>query len=183
MRTALLEWKAVLTSFAILATPFILLFLEGKRNVKHQLFLTKFEWRKHIPTGMRLFLFSFCALFLEAIVLNGLGLLDSEKVVAIILQQPTALLIVAVTIGPIGEELLFRGYLVPRIGVVFSSVLFALLHFGYGSVSEIAAALTVSVILGLHVRKHKDVYSCIIAHAAYNAFSIIIAASAFGAAV
>ncbi|MFH0922888.1 MAG: type II CAAX endopeptidase family protein [Candidatus Micrarchaeota archaeon] len=178
----MLEWKAVLASFAILATPFILLFFEGKKNIKRELCLGKFEWRKHIPTGMRLFLFSFCVMFLEAIILGALGFLDSEKIAVIINNQPMLMLIVAVTLGPIGEELLFRGYLVPRIGVVFSSVLFALFHYGYGSVSEIAAALTVGVILGLHVRKHKDVYSCIIAHAAYNAFSIIIVLSSTGVA-
>jgi hypothetical protein len=175
-----LEWKAVLASFAILATPFILLFLEGKRDVKRQLYLGKFDWRKHVPTGMRLFLFSFCVMFLEAILLNALGWLDSEKIAVVINKQSALMLIVAVTLGPVGEELLFRGYLAPRIGVVFSSVLFAAFHYGYGSISEIAAALTVGVILGLHVRKHKDVYSCIIAHAAYNAFSIIIALSALG---
>jgi len=119
-------------------------------------------------------------MFVEAILLNGLGLLDSEKIVGIIAKQPALMLIIAVTIGPIGEELLFRSYLVPRIGVVFSSVLFAAFHWGYGSISEIAAALTAGVILGLHLRNHKDVYSCIIAHAAYNAFSIIITLSTFG---
>ncbi|MFH0834944.1 MAG: CPBP family intramembrane glutamic endopeptidase, partial [Candidatus Micrarchaeota archaeon] len=61
-----------------------------------------------------------------------------------------------------------------RAGIVFSSLLFAALHYGYGSSAEIVAAFAASVLIGLEMRKNRDVRACILAHACYNLSSIIL---------
>ncbi len=46
-------------------------------------------------------------------------------------------------------------------------------HYGYGSVSEILAALSVGVLFGLYVQKNKNIYPVILSHALYNSLAII----------
>ena len=67
----------------------------------------------------------------------------------------------------IGEETLFRGALQPRFGLLFTSVLFALLHSQYGITLSTLAVFIVGLILGL-VRNRFNTSTCVIAHAAYN---------------
>ena len=105
-------------------------------------------------------------------MLNVFHLLDAQKVSDILLREPRFTLILAFTLAPIGEELLFRGYLQKRIGILLSSIIFAFLHYGYGSYSEILAAFAVSIVLGLNVRDKKSIYPAILAHALWNLLSI-----------
>lgn len=67
----------------------------------------------------------------------------------------------------IGEETLFRGALQPRFGLLFTSLLFALLHSQYGITISTLAVFIVGLILGL-VRNRFNTSTCVIAHAAYN---------------
>ena len=67
----------------------------------------------------------------------------------------------------IGEETLFRGALQPRFGLLFTSLLFALLHSQYGITLSTLAVFIVGLILGL-VRNRYNTSTCVIAHAAYN---------------
>lgn len=67
----------------------------------------------------------------------------------------------------IGEETLFRGALQPRFGLLFTSILFALLHSQYGITLSTFAVFIVGIILGL-VRNRYNTSTCVIAHASYN---------------
>ncbi len=67
----------------------------------------------------------------------------------------------------IGEETLFRGALQPRFGLLFTSLLFALLHSQYGITLSTLAVFIVGIILGL-VRNRFNTSTCVIAHASYN---------------
>ena len=169
------NWRVVALSVIIIAVPFLLLKLEGRRNFKKELLLDrKIVFTKTLVEALKLTAVIFFILIVQGFILQALGLLDNEVIARVIsAQQPLTLLLGAVTLGPIGEELLFRGYLLKRIGVVPQSVLFAVFHYGYGSVSEILAALGVGVLFGLYVQKNKSIYPVILAHAAYNSLAII----------
>lgn len=78
------------------------------------------------------------------------------------------------TIAPIDEEILFRGFLVPRVGIVLSALIFAILHFGYGSIIEVAAAFIFGLIAGYAFKRTKSLYTTITAHALVNFLSILI---------
>ncbi len=78
------------------------------------------------------------------------------------------------TIAPIDEEILFRGFLVPRVGIVLSAFIFAILHFGYGSVVEFAAAFIFGLIAGYAFKRTKSLYTTITAHALVNFLSILL---------
>lgn len=166
----------------MLAAPFALLKLEGVKNNKlfQKLFVkrektTKLAFRTLVLIGA-----FFLVLLIEGAVLSFLGYADQEKVADVVLGAPLTGLLLAVTLGPIAEELLFRGYLQQKIGIILSSAVFALLHYGYGSASEIIAAFSISIILGYEIKKNKNVIPCILAHAFYNLFSISIIYGAYG---
>ncbi len=75
----------------------------------------------------------------------------------------------------IGEETLFRGALQPRFGLLFTSLLFALVHSQYGITFSTLAVFVVGMILGL-LRQRFNTTTCAITHAAYN---IILGVYAF----
>jgi membrane protease YdiL (CAAX protease family) len=83
-----------------------------------------------------------------------------------------AIVFIAV-IAPINEEITFRGFLVPRIGIIPSGLLFAALHFGYGSISEIVIALWFGLTGGYVFKKTKSLYPSLITHMMVNTITAI----------
>ena len=124
-----------------------------------------------------------------SLALASLGIADSALVEKKITALPFATLFIAFTVSPIAEEALFRGYFFRKIsetangrgkpgaaaaaaGAIISSLIFAILHFSYGSVSEIAVAFFVGLALCYVARKSGSIIPAVLAHAAFNLISI-----------
>jgi membrane protease YdiL (CAAX protease family) len=73
----------------------------------------------------------------------------------------------------VGEELLFRGALQPRYGIVLSSLLFALLHAQYGFSFVTFGTFLLGCLFGVLAKRHGTT-SAIIAHTVYNTAAVII---------
>ncbi|NYZ74924.1 CPBP family intramembrane metalloprotease [Candidatus Micrarchaeota archaeon] len=171
-------------SLLLFFAPFVLLALESK-TLKQSISFLGFNSRKpftQIGSGLLLVGFCIVILIFEGVVLNALGFLDTNKIAEFITSQPAWLLAAAIIAAPVAEETFFRGYLQKKTGVVLSSMVFAALHFGYGSVTEVVAAFSVSIVLGWWVRKNKLLLPAIVAHAAYNALSIALVLSGIAGA-
>lgn len=102
------------------------------------------------------------------------------------LNNPVGIVALALVPG-ICEDVLFRGALQPRIGLLASALLFTAIHTEYGASLSILAVLVIAVGLGL-VRKYTNTTSSILCHATYNllvGFGIAgsLAALAIGAEV
>ncbi len=167
----------ILLPLFLLILPVALLFFERKKPkdfIKH-LSLQPVYPKILFLDCLKLFAKAFVALCLLLTILSFFGLVDTMKVVEVVRRQEPLALLVAVSLGPFAEEVFFRGYLQKRIGVIITSVFFAFLHRGYGSVAEILAAFVVSVIFGHYVRKNKTVLPPFLAHSLYNAMSILVA--------
>ena len=67
----------------------------------------------------------------------------------------------------LGEELVFRGALQPRFGLILTAVLFALLHSNYGITASTAIVLVIGLVLGL-VRQRSNTTTSMFVHAFYN---------------
>lgn len=83
----------------------------------------------------------------------------------------------ALTIGlaaGIGEEILFRGALQPRLGIILTSLLFMIVHAQYGLTPALFQIFIVSIVLGL-VRKHENTTTTILIHALFNTSSVLLA--------
>lgn len=99
----------------------------------------------------------------------------STNVNVLLAGAPAWYLIFAAVIAPINEEVLFRGVMVPRIGIVASSVIFALLHASYGSTYgiEVIAAFAFGAISGYVYKKTNSLYPSIIAHSLVNVLAVL----------
>jgi membrane protease YdiL (CAAX protease family) len=87
-------------------------------------------------------------------------------------QNPAGALLLGISTG-VGEEVLFRGAIQPRYGIVVASLLWSLLHVQYELTWVIAGIFAMGIMLGL-IRKHYGTTAAIITHAVYNAIIVLI---------
>ncbi len=73
----------------------------------------------------------------------------------------------------ISEELLFRGAVQPRLGIVLASALFAVGHLQYGITVATLQVFVIGLVLGL-VRSRTHTTLCILIHTAYNAVGVLL---------
>lgn len=73
----------------------------------------------------------------------------------------------------ISEELLFRGAVQPRLGLVIAALLFTIGHLQYGLTAATAEVFVIGLVLGL-VRNRANTTLCIFIHAAYNMVGILL---------
>lgn len=78
-------------------------------------------------------------------------------------------------IEPINEEILFRGLMVPSVGIIISGVVFGLLHSSYNSTFavEVIVACFFGLISGYIFKKTKSLYPSIIAHILVNSIAVV----------
>ena len=180
-----------------LAFAVISLFLSSwSTNVKHGLAYLRLtpKWKDARVLVLQSFaLFVACAAVTMA--LTGIfllaGLLDTENVYDKVMLLPLPALVLACTLAPLGEEMLFRGFLFRKLsdwlgggkkgdlpwaaGAVLSSLLFALMHASYGSYAELAVTFAVGIVLCIGVKKTNSLVPAVLAHAAFNFVSIFMA--------
>lgn len=72
----------------------------------------------------------------------------------------------------VGEEILLRGAIQPRFGIVFTAAIFALLHVQYGFSIIIVGTFFAGVVFGLE-RKYLNTTSAIITHMLYNFIAVL----------
>ena len=89
--------------------------------------------------------------------------------------MPSWFILFIVLIGPIDEELFFRGFLVKRIGIIPSALLFAILHAGYGSTFgiDIIAAFIFGLLAGYIFKKTNSIYPTTISHMLINSIAVL----------
>lgn len=83
---------------------------------------------------------------------------------------PLEIFLVSLMAG-VGEEIFFRGLLMPVIGLVPSAILFALIHLQYGIGSGIVIVLFSGLLLGWLRQRYGTTYS-IITHTAYDILAL-----------
>ncbi len=78
-------------------------------------------------------------------------------------------------VEPINEEIMFRGFLVNRIGIIASAVIFGLLHASYDSTFaiEVIAALFFGLMAGYVFRKSGSLYPSIVTHIIVNSIAVL----------
>ena len=72
------------------------------------------------------------------------------------------------------EELFFRSFLQKRIGLVASTILFALAHFTYGNPLLLIGVTVVSIIIGVAFYRTKNVLPGVIAHGVFDAIQLFV---------
>ena len=171
-------FNSIVLSLFLLGFPFAWLrFVEKKTfNESLQLLMVTrkgFLWNALLGFCLTLFLF-YPIMFLEVVILKLVGITDVSNVSEIIRKAPLWLAVFSFTVAPVAEEFFFRGFLLPRIGIVASAVLFGLAHYAYSSVAEFLGAFTIGLLLGILLLRTRNIVSVIVAHITFNLISILI---------
>ena len=72
------------------------------------------------------------------------------------------------------EEFFFRSFLQKRIGLIASTVLFALAHFTYGNPLMLIGVSVISLVIGITFYRTKNVVPGIIAHGVFDAIQLFV---------
>ena len=129
---------------SLVALPIAFLVLTG-RNLKrslNELGFNQIKLGKLLKNAGKIFLALLAASIWLSLALNFLGLNDLY-LVSESLERARAILPIffwIVILRVVSEEVFFRGFLVKRMGVVLSSVVYALFHVGYWSFAEVIGA-------------------------------------------
>lgn len=86
------------------------------------------------------------------------------------LWQKAIIVFMAMTV----EEFFFRGWLQKRVGLVFSTIIFALAHAGYGQPMMLIGVTIVSFIIGYTFYRTRNLWPCIIAHGVFDAIQLFV---------
>jgi len=73
----------------------------------------------------------------------------------------------------VSEELLFRGALQPRLGLLLATILFAIGHLQYGLTIATLEIFVIGLVLGL-IRNRTHTTVCILIHAGYNSTGVLL---------
>ncbi|HVT45488.1 MAG TPA: CPBP family intramembrane glutamic endopeptidase [Thermoanaerobaculia bacterium] len=113
-----------------------------------------------------------------ALLLNALGLLPKDIapsplipwMAGLPLWQKATIVFMAMTV----EEAFFRGWLQKRIGLIASTLLFAIAHAGYGQPFMLVGIVIISLIIGYTFYRTRDLVPCIIAHGVFDTIQLFV---------
>ena len=169
------NYTAVTFSFIFSTAVFAYLLSKGKtlKDIVGSLGLSKNKLTGKIAyVGIMLFMLLFLLEIIISLitVLTGVQLPTNAQVFES--AAPIAILLFSVFIAPLNEEILFRGYLVPRYGIFMPALLFAILHAGYASITEFTGAFIFGLLAGYVFQKTRSLYPSVIAHILVNGVAV-----------
>jgi membrane protease YdiL (CAAX protease family) len=124
----------------------------------------------------------FSLLFSVSIILGltamVFGISDLNLVSEAITALPVSYVIYVFIVRVFLEEWFFRAFLVGRVGVILSSLVFAAGHVFYGSFIEVIGAFVLGVLLSRYYQKTGNIWPNFLAHFLYNIFMYVMMISA-----
>jgi membrane protease YdiL (CAAX protease family) len=105
-----------------------------------------------------------------------------NKIIDIFRHNHFLVVLTCLTAG-ITEELVFRGYIMPRLqllfnktylSVIISSVIFGLIHFGYGTALNVIGPFIIGLVFALHYYKFRNIKILIICHFLWDYIVILL---------
>jgi membrane protease YdiL (CAAX protease family) len=169
--------ESVLFSFLLTSVAMAYLLGKGMRieEALTQLGFSRKNLLRNILIGLFIFAIILTFELIISLISSASGVEINTNVGMVLGGAPLAFLVFASIIGPINEEIFFRGFLTPRIGIFFSAVIFALLHASYDSsfAIEVIAAFVFGIIAGYAFKKTKSIYPSLVAHIIINTIAVL----------
>ncbi len=153
------------------------------KNVKKEL-LPKYKGHKEeIIKSFKLFflliigflIVSFSISFVESV--SGIGIVDMEPVEEYVLagvRENIVVFLLLMTIVVFAEEFFFRAFLLKKIGVFLSTLIFTIFHAGYGSVTQLIGVFFLGLILAYWFKKNESLVQNYLGHLFYNFLAILL---------
>ncbi|MDE1855400.1 MAG: CPBP family intramembrane metalloprotease [Candidatus Micrarchaeota archaeon] len=129
----------------------------------------------NIGLGLLLFFIIFMLEIAIGIASSVTGVQINTNVALLFAGAPTWFIIFASIVAPVNEEVLFRGLLVPRLGIFLSAIFFAIPHLSYDSTFaiEFIAAFIFGLLAGYVYKKTGSLYPSIVAHMLVNLLTLV----------
>ena len=147
---------------------------------------TKYNASFYVKLIFTIFLGLILGLYIIKIFLSLIGLLNkSDKMAELtvfFLNSKLLLVFTALTAGVV-EELIFRGYLLPRFEIIFknhwiaisiSSLLFGLLHYRYGTIVNVVGPVFIGFVFGYFYWRFRNIKILIIAHFLWDIMALLL---------
>jgi uncharacterized protein len=105
-----------------------------------------------------------------------------DHMVAIMRNNTPLLVFTALTAGVV-EELIFRGYMQPRLEIIFknpyaaifiSSLFFGLLHYKYGTVTQLVGTAFIGMVFAFFYWKYRNIVVIIVCHFLWDLVSLFV---------
>lgn len=182
------ETQFYISRFAIWIS-LLLLFLYSFKIEKQSFLLwkeTEYPFSFLVTAIFKTFLKLFLAVSLTGLLFM-LFKMNSEsavlnKTLALFKKSYVLLFFTCVTAG-ITEELIFRGYLLPRLelllknqklAIILSSFIFGFMHYGYGTLVNVIGPIVIGLVFALQYEKYKNIKIVIICHFLWDFFLLIL---------
>lgn len=167
---------SISTLFAQLGILFLGLFFIYKKDLRAT--LKELNIPGNLKTAITWTVIGLIVIFVGGAIIGLIAteanLNDQAKVVEKVNEFSYEIILMAILLAPIGEELLFRGFLAKRFGIIVSALLFGAVHLAYGSYFEIIGAVYIGLVLAYIFQKTKSLTPCILIHFLYNLLAMII---------
>jgi uncharacterized protein len=144
----------------------------------------RFDFYLYSIAGM--FMILFVLLGVMGILLKEMGFsresLRLNQIIQLFRSNKGLLIFTALTAG-IVEELIFRGYLIPRLQLFFknphwaillSSFFFGLLHFGYGNLFQVLGPFLIGLVFGYHYFNFRNINVLILCHFLWDLMTLFV---------
>ncbi len=131
-----------------------------------------------VSFGVGGWLITIVTALIAVLLLRALGVLDNPPdppamigwMAKLAWWKKATIILSAMTV----EEFFFRSFLQKRIGLVASTILFALAHFTYGNPLLLIGVTVVSIVIGIAFYRTKNVLPGIIAHGVFDAIQLFV---------
>lgn len=163
--------------FFLLLFPIYFLFILN-RKIKFRDILADFGIKKiSFKSFFKHFIIVFLLLFFISLLINFIfvviGISDLNLVTNTLESLSPFVIIYLLVVRVFLEEWFFRGFLVSKLGILASALIFSLAHFGYGSYVEVFGAFVLGLVLAYYYKKINNLWPLYAAHFAYNAIVIL----------
>jgi membrane protease YdiL (CAAX protease family) len=99
---------------------------------------------------------------------------EASPLIVFLASQPLWLRLAAALSAGFFEETFFRGFLQPRVGVLFSTLLFTLAHWSYGEPFMLVGVALLSLAYAMLARWRRSVWAAVAAHATFDAVQLLV---------
>ena len=131
-----------------------------------------------LAVGVGGWIFTIIAAVLIVLILNAAGVMPKPQqpppmiawMAALPLWKKGLVVLSAMTV----EEAFFRGFLQKRIGLIASTILFALAHSGFGQPLLLVGVAVISLIIGFTFYRTKNLLPGVIAHGVFDSVQLFV---------
>ncbi|CAN5339796.1 hypothetical protein BH09BAC5_BH09BAC5_29240 [soil metagenome] len=167
----------------------LFIFLFSRKIEKQDLLIwdeRKLVFWQILVSCMAIFFALIIGLGIIGVVLMKIGFVKESakfnEILTIFRLHPFLIFFTAGTAGFV-EELTFRGYLLPRMTIIFkspliaillTSVLFGLMHFGYGTVFQVVGPFFIGLIFAIYYYYFRNIKVIILCHILWDLIAIYL---------